>query len=414
MPRGWASGIPCNLQNAYTEQAIHDLHKIVNYHELNAADSADFVQQRASQLALQADSAIPHRFRIPPELISYRKSGNKQYFIKYNTSRSTFLGFVPSDLVSYYELISYRYYKKDKFLYPSLSVVLAQQFTESLFNPTLKGDGGKSVGLPQLHRPTAKWLLEVDRKTWDRFFYFDKNMQHFFRNIATQVEFPFLFLPHYKKYTQNAKFEGLKRYNGSGQKARTYAQLIIGRSIFYEEILNKKYNDELDTNVFKRQVKDIINMGLYNKEVDALDDSEFDGIFGEIQALFHRGMRIQTYLNQISVNDLENSPIQLANLSQFEIPTGGESYFFILEEGRSLFSYFMSMDEMVQTLNMTENELIYIFFYNNGDLIKITTRSQMTGQKVFTNARPGDRIFLKPGTRIYSPDADIVIRVASK
>lgn len=401
------------LYAQYKWQAIIDLRKIVNYHELSQQDSIQFLEQRIEQLALQNDSAIPHRYRIPAELIAYRKSGDKQYYVKYNTSRSTYLGYVPSDLVSLYEYMAFKYARINKEMYPSISIVLAQQFTESLFNPALKGDGGKSIGLPQLHKPTARWLLDVDAQTWNRFFYFDKQNQHHFRNLASQVEFPFIFLPHFKKFTQSTKFDGLRRYNGSGSKARQYAQLIIARSMFYEEMLNQKSDEQIDTTLFKKQVKDLINMGLYNKEFDMLTDSELDGVFGEVQALYTQGMRIENYIQQVSRSNHENAPQTLNKMSQFEIPTGGESYFFIMEEGRSLFSYFMNIEEMLNTLNMPENKLIYVYYHENGNMVKVQSRNQMTGQAVYTNARAGDRIFLKPGTKIYSSDADIIIRVAS-
>ena len=122
-----------------------DMKRLVNYWRMTEKNKATFRKQYETRTAKWAEEGIPANFHIPPELISFR-NGTTRYYALYNAKYKMGIGYVPSDLVALYEQEAWRAYKKYGVNAPALSIVLAQQFTESAFNPYIKGDKGMSIG----------------------------------------------------------------------------------------------------------------------------------------------------------------------------------------------------------------------------------------------------------------------------
>ena len=116
--------------------------RLVNYWRMTEKNKATFKKQYESRTAKWTEDSIPANFRIPTELISFR-NGTTRYYAFYNVKYKMGIGYVPSDLVALYEQEAWRAYKKYGVDAPSLSIVLAQQFTESAFNPYITGDQGE-------------------------------------------------------------------------------------------------------------------------------------------------------------------------------------------------------------------------------------------------------------------------------
>jgi hypothetical protein len=397
--------------NSYEQRAIADLKKIINYTKLNASDSADFVLQRIQQLKQQDELQIPKRFHIPAELMSYRLEGKSNYYIRYNTGKNTSVGFVPSDLVIYYESEAWTDYQINGNNSPMLSIILAQQFTESGFNPAENGDGGNSVGLPQLYLPTAQWLMKIDANKWNNYFYIDKSGKQHFNNVRSQVRFPYDFLPKYKKYSADNKFEGLRRYNGSGSKANYYARLVLKRSIVYLDLMQQYNYFEEDTSNLLDKIAYIINMGLVIKGENQLSKKEIEEIANDVKQEFSRNWNFVNNNQLVNINSLEGKENKLDLSENYMVPNDGRNYYIVIEEGRSLFSYFHKTDEMLATINNPSNSEYYCYYWNKGKEVKVSNKEQLGTNALYTNAHTGSVINIPPGTKIYSEDASIITEI---
>ena len=392
-------------------RAILDYKKLVNYSRLNESDSINFISQRISQLNQQTYLSIPRNFQIPPELMSYREEGKTAYFIKYNAGKTTSIAYIPSDLVIYYESEAWSDFQINGKNSPLLSIVLAQQFTESAFNPYQKGDGGKSVGLPQLHKPTAKWLWKVDRKMWQRYIYWDKNGLHHFRDIRTQIRFPYDFLPKYKQYSAEKRFEGLRRYNGAGKHAENYAKLVLKRSIVYLELMQQYNYYQYDTCNLLEKISFVINMGLVIKGEHELSKKQISEIANEVKSEFSKNWNYINNKGLATINSIEGKETKLDLSENYKVPSNGKSYFIVIEDGQSLFSYFHNTQEMLNTINHSTNSEYFCYYWKKGKQVKIYTKADMGGRTYFSNALAGSVINIPAGTKIYSPDANIITEI---
>ena len=180
--------------SAQGQDVAADMKRLVNFKKMVPKNQTIYTRQRKAQYESWKKNQIPSNFQIPLDLQSYRDDNSLKYYVIYNPSYKTGVGYVPSNLVQYYEEEAWFAYQKLGSDAPSLSIVLAQQFTESAFNPQAIGDNNMSLGLPQLYLKTAKYLYKTDKETWKEFFYFDKRGKHHFRSTRAMVKFPFVFL----------------------------------------------------------------------------------------------------------------------------------------------------------------------------------------------------------------------------
>lgn len=389
--------------------AEHDMAKLVNYSRMNSTHKANYLKQRNAQFDSWEKYQIPNNFHIPAELQSYRSSQSVKYYTIYNAGHNTGVGYVPSSLVRYYEeeaWFAYQKYGKDA---PSLSIVLAQQFTESAFNPYAVGDNNMSFGLPQLYRKTAEYLYQTDKEAWKEIFYFDKYGKHHFRNVRAMVKFPFMFLPMVKDYTFEDKFEGLRRYNGSGEDAVIYAEKVIKRSLYYEELFSKFNPIPLDTTSFKQNLFGMINLSLLSKGEPDIEEGTLENIFDNMLSDFHGGYIINTYYSFFKTTVFEGNPLNVPRAENHKIPVDGNDYYLIVEDGYTLYSYFKQPEELLKTINHKKNDDFYLYYKESDKKVLISSLKQIGNNQVFSNVKPGDKIYIPPGTVIYKPDADYAV-----
>lgn len=386
-----------------------DMKSLVNYKRMNAKHKKNYLLQRKAQYSSWKENKIPAHFRIPTELQSYRGSGSVRYYTIYNKNYETGIGYVPSDLARIYEeeaWFAFQKYGKDA---PSLSIILAQQFTESAFNPHAVGDNNMSYGLPQLYRTTAQHLYKVDKVTWKNIFYFDKYGKHHFRSIRAMIQFPFIFLTKEKKYSLKNKFQGIKRYNGSGEDAILYAEKVIKRSLFYEEMFAKHNPVALDTSNFKKNLFGLINLSLKVRGQNDLSNEAMNYVFENMLITIEKGCAYEDYLSHLKVNSLENKPMKINHLNHIKIPIDNKDYYLIVEDGCTLYSYFKNTGELIKTLNHNKNKEFYLYYQQNNKKIKITNTTEIKNKKVFTNVLPGNKIYIPSGIVIYKPNTNFAV-----
>jgi len=388
-----------------------DMIKLVNYNRMVNKHYNIYEKQRLSQYKSWKENKIPQNFRIPVELQSYRGNNSTRYYGLYNPANKVGVGYVPSDLTQLYEEEAWFAYKKLGDNAPSLSIVLAQQFTESTFNPYAVGDKNKSKGLPQLYINTAKFLYKTDKKTWQKFFYFDKYGNHHFRNKRAMVKFPFVFLPKVKKYKSEHKFEGLKRYNGSGKNAEKYAETVIRRSLFYEELFASHNKIPLDTANFKNNLFDIINLTLLSRKERPLENIIMEQIFSNIISEFSNGYVKKTYIKHMIIPVYEKQPSLVSQEINYTIPTDGKDYYIIVEDGHVIYQYFNDAQILFNVLSNKKNKQYYLYYKNNNNKIKVTNINKVGKKQIYSNVKPGDKIYIPPGTILLSPKTNLAVRI---
>lgn len=391
---------------------VSESEKLVNYKQMTTKDKTIFVKQRKEQKIAWEKDSIPVQFRIPVELLSYRNESSVRSYALFSPKYKTGIGYVPSNLAPLYEQEAWRAYKKYGKDAPSLSIVLAQQFTESAFNHLAKGDKGQSTGLPQLYRKTAKILYKENKETWKNIFSFDKKGAHFFNNLRMQVRFPFVFLPEVKGYDAEHKLEGLRNYNGSGEQALAYAEKVMRRSLFYEELFAQYNAIPLDTTNFKENLFGLINLTLMCRQDEALTGEQMDQMFSNILAEYNKGYIRKTYTDHYRVNVLESDPLSIEKTIEFEVPANGKDYYLVIEDGQVLYNYFADNQQLMNTLNNPKNKDYYLYYKQNGKIIKLTILKKAGKNQIYSNVKPGDKIYIPPGTILKSPgdNLSIVIR----
>lgn len=389
--------------------ALSDMQHLVNYKRMNTKHKNKYLAQRKAQLNSWSTYKIPKNFHIPVQLQSYRDNNSTLCYRIYNYAYKTGVGYIPSNLVRYYEeetWFAFQKYGKDA---PSLSVILAQQFTESAFNPYAIGDNNKSYGLPQLHKATAQYLYKIDKKTWKDIFYFDRYGKHHFKDIRAMIKFPFIFLLKIKKYSLENKFQGIRNYNGSGEDAIFYAEKVMKRSLFYEELFAKYNNIPIDTSNFKKNLFGLINLSLEMKGQTKLPNETLSYTFENMLVSFNSGYLNKTYLNSFKANLLENKPLKINQKQHLKIPFNNKDYYLIVEDGNTLYSYFKDTKQLIKTLNHSKNKKFYLYYKSRKGINKITNIAEIGKKQVFTNVLPGNKIYIPPGIIIYKPNTNFAV-----
>ena len=385
-----------------------DTKKLVNYWRMTEKNKATFKKQREAQTAKWAEDSIPAHFRIPPELISFR-NGTTKYYALYNVKYKMGVGYVPSDLAALYEQEAWRAYKKYGVDAPALSIVLAQQFTESAFNPYIKGDKGMSIGLPQLYYKTARMLYRTDRDTWKAFFAFNRDGDHYFRSNRMQVRFPFEFLPNVKGYDAAHKLDGLKNYNGFGEEAFAYAEKVMKRSLMYEELFAKYHAIELDTASYRDNLFAMINLNLITHDLPELPQTALDQMFRNIISGIDNGRIRKSFVERYYVNVLESDPLSIDTNVEFTVPATEQDFYLLIEDGHTLYSYFADNQQLLDVINNPQNDRYYLYYKQGRKIVKISSYSGVGNNTIFSNVKPGDKIFVPPGTVLKSADKNLML-----
>ena len=385
-----------------------EMKRLVNYWRMTEKNKATFKKQYESRTAKWTEDSIPANFRIPTELISFR-NGTTRYYAFYNVKYKMGIGYVPSDLVALYEQEAWRAYKKYGVDAPSLSIVLAQQFTESAFNPYITGDQGRSIGLPQLFRKTARMLYQTDRETWRHYFAFKRNGEHYFLSNRMQVRFPFEFLPNVKGYDAEHKLDGLKNYNGFGEEAFAYAEKVMKRSLMYEELFAKYNPVELDTTNYRENLFGLINMSLLCHNLPELPESTMDQMFKNIISGIDNGRIRKSFIERYYVNVMESDPLSIDSKVEFTVPATEQDFYLLIEDGHTLYSYFADNQQMLDVINNPQNSRYYLYYKQGRKIVKIDSYKGVGNRTIFSNVKPGDKIFIPPGTVLKSTDNNLML-----
>ncbi|BDC98942.1 hypothetical protein PEPS_12230 [Persicobacter psychrovividus] len=354
---------------------------------------------------------IPKQFTVPAELIFYRQQSKKFCYAIKNKNYPFSVGMIPSDLVSYYEQEAWRARQQHGEDAPALSVVLALHYTESAFNPNIKGDHGNSIGLGQLYKPTARILLKQNNELWSDYFYFDKKGNHHFRNTQKMIRFTFDFLPLVKNYAKGQKFDGVRAYNGIGEHAEHYAHKVITRSLVYERFFSKYHQYTINTQQYKVNLRNLLSNYLYHKYQVELPADQFENLFNEcVDLVAAEGIfPLQKATDQHIA--LEKK-INATNMHAHQFSVEEQKTHLLIEDGQVVFDYFRDTKLMLSVLNQQENGGYYCYDRIKGEKKIIFDVNDLEDETFYSNIIPGDFVYLPKGTMVFTPkeNATVLIR----
>lgn len=379
-------------------QKIHNWTKLSSYDQGSASlKISSIVSKRLGVL---------DEFKIPLEMTYYSTNLNSKYYAEFNNNKmsTVVVGYVPLQFVEYYEQeLQSCYVKKDSLnLVPRLDVLLAIHYTESNFVPTaLAGTKeNPSFGMMQLTLESAKDLYKRDKETYQKYFSINDSKVEFNSN-KDQVSLTIKFLTDIKFYSREYETRAIRRYNGSGDDAINYASLVLARARLYKkmrtgkEVSSQEFVEELAT----KETQNVINNQLEVKELPELDDEEFKIAIEKALLVYdYNGQGTDTLIT-IPASQVEEVKKPFEGFVEFPpIPNNGCDYFIKIAEGRTLYSHFRSIRDMVYVMCNEKNSKFELFYKTKDGkkVLKSMYDIDTKNNNMQTNIKTGDVIFLPP------------------
>ncbi|MEI6080286.1 MAG: hypothetical protein WCQ53_06605 [bacterium] len=404
----------------FTSMLYSGVEQINNWDDLTKTQQANATELVSSIYSKNAD--VLDEFKIAMDMTYYSNNLALKYDGKYpnNKKGTVIIGYVPLQFVEYYESeLQKSYEKKGKTdSVPRLDVVLAIHYTESNFIPSAVGGttDNPSYGMPQLTLSSATYLQKTDSKTYGQFFTVSGN-KVVFGSTRKQIAFTIEFLPDQKDYTRKYETAAITKYNGSGDDAVAYASKVLSRARLYKKM--RDGGKDIDRTKFvetyaTKEVKDTINTQLDTKGYEPLNDGEFkEAIEKAILVYEYDG----TPSDNITLPKIDNSEIKKApepiHLNFPPIPSDGCEYYVKLEEGRTLFSYFTNMKDMVYTICNEKNSQFSLYYNTKSGkkVLKSLYDIDLKNNKMQTDVKTGDVIYL-PVDMVIKGDKQTVMNMS--
>ncbi len=303
---------------------------------------------------------------------------------------------------------------------PSVFLVMALLSHETYMRD-IKGDGQLSIGMCQLYKPTARYLVEDSRNkdTFRKLIFFDENDRHHFYSQKSMLEFVYHFLILEKGYVHNNPKKGVKAYNGAGKAADKYASNVLLKSMFYEALSLKLKQNE--PTLALKDLKEWTKAPLRNTFIDfngfQLDqkaDSENKSKHlseKEIKKFQNLKYSIAQYVSEIDIPEVKaeqllipDNEIQIRLEKVFEKaqplnhnnqkPLQKERRYFILEQNRSVYSYLRENTYKV----LTTCNSYYFYTVKNEEKKRLNSEKELQKalidkQIVLSSAAVGDTIY---------------------
>ena len=303
---------------------------------------------------------------------------------------------------------------------PSIYLVMALLSHETYMRE-IKGDNQLSVGMCQLYKPTAKYLVNAskNKEVFQNLIYFDDKGEHQFFSQKSMLEFIYHFLILEKGYTHHAPKKGIKSYNGTGKMADTYAKNVLLKSMFYEALTYKLKQSEptLAINNLREWSKAPLTSTFIDfngfHSIEGLTSNNKNKHLSSEEAENYQRLKfnIVQYVSEIEQphkaqelfiepkDELEIYLEKALDRTQITSPINGDMQkqnrkYFILEKNRSVYSYLRENTyKVLTTLNN-------YYFYT----IENEEKKQLHSEKELENALSKERIILSTasvGDTIY-------------
>ena len=334
------------------------------------------------------------------------------------------------DINLFYEIMLVN--KKMKILYgeekcPTMHMIMALLSHETYMRE-IKGDNNLSVGMCQLYKPSASYILNYspNREIFKNLIYFDEDGEHQFYSRASMLEFVHHFLILEKGFTNLQKRTGIAAYNGGGERADNYAKSVLMKSMFYEALCTKLKASSPEEAISKlkdwsKQPLNTTFIGFNGFTESAysisnnkhLSENEINTFLTCKYSLTQYVSEIkQTYLHKpiffnsdmLSINvEIKNHIYPSASFKKNKYLSNlNDSNFFIIQPKCSVYSYLKE-----NTFHVMTNYNNYYFYYIENGEKEIILSEAMVKQKfsegkiILSNAIAGDTVYVPVNTTVY-------------
>jgi|GEM_PF-6539079 len=302
---------------------------------------------------------------------------------------------------------------------PSIYLIMALLSHETYMRD-IKGDNQLSTGMCQLYKPTAKYLLNTsgNKQLFKKLIYFDENDEHHFFSQKSMIEFIYHFLILEKGFTLSNPHKGTKAYNGAGTKADIYAKNVLLKTMFYDALVQRlKSNKPL---LAAENLKEWSNKPLSNTFIDFNGLQDLDKVKSkspkyltkeEAEEMQRIKYSIVQYISEIEVSnytayyqlpptkkldiDIELKPIFTLQKNHTDnLSNDNSNNYFILEQGKSVYSYLKENTFKVMTIH----NKYHFYFLQNNKKHKINSEEELKESLlmekiILSNATAGDTVY---------------------
>ena len=176
------------------------------------------------------------------------------------------------------------------------------------------------------------------------------------------------------------------------------------------EELFAKYNPvELDTTNYRENLFGLINMSLLCHNLPELPESTMDQMFKNIISGIDNGRIRKSFVERYYVNVMESDPLSIDSKVEFTVPATEQDFYLLIEDGHTLYSYFADNQQMLDVINNPQNSRFYLYYKQGRKIVKIDSYKGVGNHTIFSNVKPGDKIFIPPGTVLKSTDNNLML-----
>ena len=164
----------------------------------------------------------------------------------------------------------------------------------------------------------------------------------------------------------------------------------------------KSLGQDISSQIFtteysKPEVKEVINTQLQMKGYEPLTDGEYKEAIDK--AILTYEYKPATSTDNITLPTIDNGEIKKVSRKHLRfppIPTDGCEYYLKVEEGRTLYSYFLNIKDMVYTICNEKNAKFSLFYSSKAGkkVLKSLYDIDQKNNSMQTDVKAGDIIYL--------------------
>ena len=83
----------------------------------------------------------------------------------------------------------------------------------------------------------------------------------------------------------------------------------------------------------------------------------------------------------------------------------------LLHDGQVLYNYFADNQQMLNAINDPQNSEFYLYYKQGKKIVRINSFKGVGDKKIFSNVKPGDKIYIPPGTVLKARGSNLSIIV---
>ena len=177
----------------------------------------------------------------------------------------------------------------------------------------------------------------------------------------------------------------------------------------YEEQFAKYNAIEIDSTNYRENHFALINLNLVCRNLPELPEATMDQMFRNIISGIDNGRIRKSFIERYYVNVMESDPLSIDRKVEFTVPATEQDFYLLIEDGHTLYSYFADNQQMLDVINNPQNSRYYLYYKQGRKIVKISSYKGVGNHTIFSNVKPGDKIFVPPGTVLKSPDNNLML-----